>query len=63
MPRIASNNKQKNKKFKGTSKHAKQAHIKPKTKAKTKTKTKGIAKIKTTKISKLQRLKEHKSKK
>ena len=57
MPRIASNHKQKNKKFKGSTKNTKKAYRKPKTKVK----TKGILKAKTTqKSSKLQRLKDRK---
>ena len=60
MPRIASNNKQKNKKFKGTTKNSKKAYIKPKTKVK----TKGIIKVKSNpKSLKLQRLKDLKEKK
>ena len=55
MPRIASNNKQKNKRFKGSSKHAKRNH--PKAKATT-TKTKGIIKTKENKKNlKIQRIK------
>jgi len=58
MPRIASNHKQKNKKFKGSSKNTKKAHPA----AKQKTKTKGIAKV-THKPTKLQRIKQEKEKK
>ena len=54
MPRVASNHKQKNKKFKGTKKAKK-------TSSNGKVKTKGIAKIKNAhKPSKVQRIKDHK---
>ena len=55
MPRVASNHKQKNKKFKGSSKNIKQAHPA----AKQKVKTKGIAKV-AYKPTKLQRIKQEK---
>lgn len=58
MPRVVSNHKQKNKKFKGTGKSKKQAFVKEKGK------TKAIAKSKAqTKINKIQRIKDQKQKK
>lgn len=53
MPRVASNHKQKNKKFKGSSKSAKKAH----STTQQKNKTKGIVKI-SQKPSKIQRIKQ-----
>jgi hypothetical protein len=51
MPRVATNSKQKNKRFKGSSKGTKKAHTKT-------TKTKGINKFKAApKISKVERIK------
>lgn len=59
MPRVASANKQKNKKFKGAGKKKREAHIKD-----TKPKTKGIAKARNTKRpSKIQRIKDQKERK
>jgi hypothetical protein len=58
MPRVASNHKQKNKKFKGTSKSARR--VQPQEKKK----TKGIAKVKTAqKLTKNQRIKHRKEQK
>lgn len=58
MPRVASANKQKNKKFKGSSKNKGKAMIKDKPK------TKGIAKLRGPKrASKIQRIKDEKEKK
>ena len=58
MPRVASNHKQKNKKFKGAGKSKKQAFVKEKGK------TKAIAKTKNTKrLTKIQRIKDQKDKK
>lgn len=59
MPRVASNTKQKNKKFKGASKGKRQAHP-----AASSSKTKGISKPKNrVKLSKAQRIQEQKLKK
>ena len=58
MPRVASNHKQKNRKFKGAGKSKKQAHVKENGKTKTIAKSRAPKKI-----NKIQRLKEQKEKK